>query len=150
MIKYLGRDPKPIESIEEMRGIIERRLELQKEWKVGKGFWALVRKEDEKLIGAIMCKNPPDADGNLTEDVEIGWHLGKEHWGHGYATEAALAVAEYGFQMDPEIERLIAVIYEANFASKRVAMNLDMKLIGKSSQYYGVELEVFELQRPLG
>ena len=29
--------------------------------------------------------------------VEIGWRLAFEHWGHGYATQGAKAVLEYGF-----------------------------------------------------
>ena len=147
VVKYLGREPKPVATIEEMTGIIERRLEAQKEWKPGKGFWALVRKEDEKLIGAIMGKFLPDGEGNLTSDVEIGWHLGQDFWGSGYATEAAKAVAEYGFKTDPVLNRLVAVIYDANEPSKKVARKIGMKHIGKSSAYYGVELEVFELKR---
>ena len=147
VVKYLGREPKPMATIEEMTGIIERRLEAQKEWKPGKGFWALVRKEDEKLIGAIMCKFLPDGENNLTSDVEIGWHLGQDFWGSGYATEAAKAVAEYGFKTDPVLNRLVAVIYDANEPSKKVARKIGMKHIGKSAAYYGVELEVFELKR---
>lgn len=30
--------------------------------------------------------------------VEVGWRLAREHWGHGYATEAARATLRYGFE----------------------------------------------------
>ena len=30
--------------------------------------------------------------------VEIGWRLAADHWGQGYATEAARAVLAYGFE----------------------------------------------------
>jgi RimJ/RimL family protein N-acetyltransferase len=30
--------------------------------------------------------------------IEVGWRLAREHWGHGYATEAARASLEHGFE----------------------------------------------------
>ena len=29
--------------------------------------------------------------------VEVGWRLARQHWGHGYATEAALETLRFGF-----------------------------------------------------
>jgi RimJ/RimL family protein N-acetyltransferase len=31
-------------------------------------------------------------------EVEIGWMLAREAWGHGYASEAAAAVLPWGFE----------------------------------------------------
>lgn len=60
-----------------------------------------------------------DAAGDRAE-LEMGWMVSREHWGHGYATEAALAlrdwgVAEHGFT------RLISLIRPGNERSVRVA-----------------------------
>ncbi len=147
--RFLGREPKVVSSPEEMQTILHKRLELQKTWEVGKGAFALMRKEDERVLGTILCKDLPDGEGNPSGEVEIGWHLGEEYWGHGYATEAGIAVAEFGFTHLPNCPRLLAVVYPKNVASQNVAKRIGMKPIGRSTQYYGVELEVFELQRPL-
>ena len=34
----------------------------------------------------------------MKDCVEIGWRLGKEYWGHGYATEAAKASLAIAFE----------------------------------------------------
>jgi len=36
-------------------------------------------------------------NAHFTPCVEIGWRLAFEHWGHGYATEAAQLALAYGF-----------------------------------------------------
>jgi RimJ/RimL family protein N-acetyltransferase len=54
---------------------------------------------------------------------ELGWALAREHWGQGYATEAALAVREWAYD-DRGIERLISLIAPANLRSARLAERL--------------------------
>jgi hypothetical protein len=34
---------------------------------------------------------------SFPDDVEVAWRLVHEHWGHGYATEAATAWLDHGF-----------------------------------------------------
>jgi RimJ/RimL family protein N-acetyltransferase len=41
---------------------------------------------------------PPSFEAHFTPAIEIGWRLGSMHWNKGYATEAALAVLDYGFK----------------------------------------------------
>jgi RimJ/RimL family protein N-acetyltransferase len=50
---------------------------------------------------------------------ELGWALGREHWGRGYATEAALAVRDW--LAAPRVVSLIAL---DNLRSQRVAERL--------------------------
>ena len=55
---------------------------------------------------------------------ELAWAFAREHWGHGYATEAAAAVRAWvrdGRRVDGE---LISVVNPANVASRRVAEKL--------------------------
>jgi len=53
--------------------------------------WAITRKHDDTLIGAIGLTPSP------TPDVaELGYWLGRPHWGSGLATEAARAVIAFG------------------------------------------------------
>ena len=148
VVRYLGSTPKTTDSIEEATYDMERWMQIQAKRPTGQGGWAIVRKQDEKIIGTIMCKSLPNNEMEPSGETEIGWHLGREYWGMGYATEAAKAVAEYGFRMNPEVPRFLAVVYPENKASIKVATNIGMRPLGLSSNFYGVHLEVFELRRP--
>jgi len=59
-------------------------------------------------------------------ETEVGYLLGREHWGNGYATEAALAVRDWALA-ELGLERLIALIYPDNVRSIRVAQKLGME-----------------------
>jgi RimJ/RimL family protein N-acetyltransferase len=52
-------------------------------------------------------------------ETELGWTLAQEHWGHGYATEAARAARDWA-----NVERLISLINPQNVRSMRVAEKL--------------------------
>lgn len=56
-------------------------------------------------------------------ETEVGWTFAREHWGKGYATEAARAVLDWGFR-DLELERITAMIHAGNDASIAVAERL--------------------------
>lgn len=51
--------------------------------------------------------------------IEIGDHLAHEAWGHGFATELAAGVVQYGFAV-LGLDRIIAVASPDNLASRRV------------------------------
>jgi RimJ/RimL family protein N-acetyltransferase len=59
-----------------------------------------------------------DVDG--TNEIEIGYHVRRDLWGQGLATEAARACRDYGFARLP-VERLISLIRPENLSSRRVA-----------------------------
>ncbi len=149
VMRYLGRDPKPMETIEEATEMMDRWITNQAARPEGQGAWAIIRKQDEKPIGTIMCKALPNNDMEPSGELEIGWHLTPDAWGHGYATEAAQGVIEYGFRKNPDLERVLAVIYPENQASQNVAKRLGMTHLGISNDYYGMPLELFELKRPI-
>ena len=60
--------------------------------------------------------------GEFTQP-ELGWALAREHWCHGYATEAALAVRDWA-RNDRGFDRLISLIEPANVRSQRLAERL--------------------------
>jgi ribosomal-protein-alanine N-acetyltransferase len=64
-----------------------------------------------------------DLDG-VTEH-EVAYALAREHWGHGYATEAATAVRDHAIG-DRGRSRLICLVAHGNTASRRVATKLGM------------------------
>ena len=62
-------------------------------------------------------------------DIEVGWRLGRLHWGHGYATEAGRAALDLAFG-ELGLERVIAVAHTRNAASIRVMEKLGMRYEG--------------------
>ncbi len=83
----------------------------------GHGLWAMVLKADGELIGD--CGLTVQAVDGANE-VEIGYHVRRDQWGQGLATEAARACRDYGFARLP-VERLISLIRPQNLPSRRVA-----------------------------
>jgi [ribosomal protein S5]-alanine N-acetyltransferase len=64
--------------------------------KLGYGFFAVERKDNGQFIGFTGLTNAP-FESWFTPCVEIGWRLSRENWGYGFATEAAKACLDYGF-----------------------------------------------------
>lgn len=63
----------------------------------GFGLWAVQVSEGERFIGFVGL-SVPRFTAHFTPCVEIGWRLAAEHWGRGYATEAARAALAFGFE----------------------------------------------------
>jgi len=85
--------------------------------KDGHGLWAMILKASGELIGdcGLIVQNVDGAD-----EVEIGYHVRRDLWGQGLATEAARACRDFGFAKLP-VERLISLIRPENLPSRRVA-----------------------------
>jgi [ribosomal protein S5]-alanine N-acetyltransferase len=101
---------------------IEKNLERYKVQ--GFGPYAIIEKNTAGLIGYCGLFFFPDIDGQ--SEVEIGYRLGRSKWGHGYASEAALAVRDHALQ-DLYLKRLVALIDPGNAASIRVAQKVGMQ-----------------------
>ncbi|TFV85881.1 N-acetyltransferase [Blastococcus sp. CT_GayMR16] len=97
---------------------------------------------DGSVAGTVLFKPLPNGVG----EVEVGWHLHPDSWGHGYATESAAAVIARGFQAGlPEV---YAVVRPGNEASLAVCRRLGMAPLGRFRRWYDVELEAFRLTAP--
>jgi RimJ/RimL family protein N-acetyltransferase len=83
----------------------------------GHGLWAMVLKASGEMIGdcGLTVQNVDGAD-----EIEIGYHVRRDLWGQGLATEAARACRDFGFARLPA-ERLISLIRPENLPSRRVA-----------------------------
>jgi RimJ/RimL family protein N-acetyltransferase len=84
----------------------------------GWGLWAVEVVGVPSFVGFVGLAEP-SFEAHFTPAVEIGWRLAREHWGHGYATEAARAVIDHAFE-DLGLERLEAGARVSNPASRRV------------------------------
>jgi RimJ/RimL family protein N-acetyltransferase len=83
----------------------------------GYGLWAMILNSTGELIGDCGLVRQT-VDG--TDEVEIGYHVRRDQWGHGYASEAARACRDYGFA-NLKVDKLISLIRPENIASRRVA-----------------------------
>jgi RimJ/RimL family protein N-acetyltransferase len=104
----------------------------------GYGMWAVEERASGNLIGRIGFLNPEGWPG-----FELGWMLGRDYWGHGFATEGARAALAYGFK-ELQQERIISLIRPRNVASIRVAERLGerfekrVEVLGREALVYGI------------
>jgi len=91
----------------------------------GYGLWGMVQKSTGELIGD--CGLIKQMVGG-TDETEIGYHVRRDCWGQGLATEAARACRDYGFANLP-VERLISLIRPENLQSRRVAEKNGMQIV---------------------
>jgi RimJ/RimL family protein N-acetyltransferase len=97
---------------------------------------------DGAVAGTVLFKPLPNGVG----EVEVGWHLHPDSWGHGYATESARAVIDRGFGAG--VPEVYAVVRPGNDASIAVCRRLGMEPLGRLRRWYDVELEAFRLMAP--
>ena len=124
----LAADPEVARFVrfEAHRDIAETRafLELaQQHYRRGDPFaWAIVRREDDRLIGSCGFVS----QAGERRSAEIGYWLGQPYWGKGYAVEAARALVRFGFEQ-MGLERVEAKCFIENSAGQRVIEKLGMK-----------------------
>jgi RimJ/RimL family protein N-acetyltransferase len=75
---------------------------------------------------------------------EVGYLLGREHWGRGYATEAASAMRDHALG-ELGLRRVIALIQPGNAASKRVAARLGMAY-ERDVEFHDRPVELYSLE----
>lgn len=97
------------------------------------GLWATIYKETGEFIG--RCGLLPWTI-DQREEVEVAYLLAKKYWGQGLGTEAALAIARYGFDV-LHLSRLICMVDPENHASAKVAQNIGMTLEREMSDELG-------------
>ncbi len=76
---------------------------------------------------------------------EIGYHLRRDFWGQGLATEAAIACRDWGFT-HLETERLISLIRPENLRSRRVAERMGMT-VWKEVHWRGLAHYAYSIER---
>ncbi|RBY84734.1 GNAT family N-acetyltransferase [Blastococcus sp. TF02A-26] len=107
------------------------------------GCWAIETTSPPRIAGTVLLKPLPDGIG----EVEVGWHLHPDCWGHGYATEAARAVIDRAFAAG--VPEVYAVVRPGNTASVAVCRRLGMEPLGLLRRWYDVELETYRLMAPV-
>jgi RimJ/RimL family protein N-acetyltransferase len=101
-----------------------RRIDRQFE-EIGFGLWAVEIKWVHKFIG-FCGLSVPSFQTHFTPAVEIGWRFAKDQWGSGYATEAAKAVLDFGFE-EADLDQILSWTVPANRRSRQVMERLGME-----------------------
>jgi len=90
----------------------------------GWGLWAVEIPGAASFAGFIGLARPR-FDAHFTPCIEVGWRLGPEWWGHGYATEGAQAALEFGFR-ELSLDEVVSFAVETNVPSRRVMERIGM------------------------
>lgn len=85
-----------------------------------RGFGLYAVETGGDFIGFIGLSALP-----LTDQVEVGWRLARHAWGHGYATEGAVAVLEHGFRK-LGLTDVVSITSVLNVRSQRVMQRIGL------------------------
>jgi RimJ/RimL family protein N-acetyltransferase len=90
----------------------------------GYGRWAVEVPGTASFIGFVGLQ-AVSFEVPFAPCVEIGWRLAREHWGKGYATEAARASIQYGFEQ-LGLEEIVSFTVPMNTRSQAVMERIGM------------------------
>jgi RimJ/RimL family protein N-acetyltransferase len=133
-VRYLGGEIMcPARTWRMMAGVIGH-------WQIrGFGFFSVESKDSGAWVGHV---GPWYPEG--WPDREVGWTIAREHWGKGFATEAARACLDYVFDT-LGWTRVIHVILPGNEASIAVARKLGSEFLYPQEGIAGVTEEIVHI-----
>jgi ribosomal-protein-alanine N-acetyltransferase len=120
---FLGK--KPTQTMEETTDYIG---EIRNQYIKNKiGRFAVILTETNEFIGWAGLKFVTEPENELVNFYDIGYRLQEEHWGNGYAQEAAKAWLDYGF-FKLKKGTIYASAHVENRTSRRILENIGMQL----------------------
>ena len=122
--KYLGN--KPVKTIEQSKEWIQDILEQYEQFELGR--LAVVKKDTNEFLGWSGLK----FERQLRKEFnyyDLGYRFKEQHWGHGYATESALASLKYGFN-DLNLEEIGAAADVNHEVSNYILQKVGLKPSG--------------------
>lgn len=144
--RYLSPGFRPVTSMDDAARLLET-------WHAGEhprpelGYWAITTLVDRTPIGGVLLRPLLDANEVETDDIEIGAHLHPDHWGRGFAAEAAGRLIEHAWSL--EIDEVNALIHPDNIAGQALAGQLGLTLQELTDHWYGANFQWWLLGAPL-
>jgi ribosomal-protein-alanine N-acetyltransferase len=139
---YLGNNP--VKTIEQTDDIIKF---IRKQYiDNGIGRWAMIEKSSNNFIGWAGLKLIRELTNNRIDYYDLGYRLNKSYWGKGFATEAARASLQYGFNT-LNLNEIYAIADSKNVASRNVIEKVGLKFI-ETFNYSDTDHDWFEIQKP--
>lgn len=105
-------------------------------------IWAVFAKDDGRYVGNASLRPRPERQ----QDWEIGYYLKPREWGKGFATEIAVRLVHYGFEV-AGLDEVYATVGKENKASINVLEKAGLKMFRKEYDERGV-FYVYRLQKP--
>lgn len=99
----------------------------------GWGFWAAETKDKHTFIGLVGL-HIPNFELPCSPCVEIGWRLAVQHWGKGFATEAARSALRVGFE-ELSLPHILSFTSLGNLRSRAVMERLGMRNTGTTFEH---------------
>ncbi|MFC5831187.1 GNAT family N-acetyltransferase [Nonomuraea insulae] len=123
VMRYIGDGSVlPLDRDRTAAGIVR----AQGEWEErGFGMVSVIVRETGQYTGWVTLTVPTFLP-EILPAVEIGWRLSRQHWGAGYATEAAGALLRFGL-VDCGLDRVVSIRHVDNLRSKRVMDKIGMR-----------------------
>ena len=120
---------------------MEARLEPPSVWGERLGRWAVIRKEDGVFLGWSGIIWEEEFPGH-----DLGYRYFQDYWGQGYATEAARACVEYGFE-SLNLDQIFAGCEPENLGSIKVLEKCGFQQI-REQMMHDTRALVFQIGRP--
>jgi RimJ/RimL family protein N-acetyltransferase len=149
LVHRLMSDPKVMRyypklyDLQQSRSLIEKVLLAYEN--PGYSLLAVERKSDGRYVGHVGLLHWDDVDAR--QDVEVAYMLLAEHWGNGYASEAARACRDWAFEhLNPD--RVVSFIDVQKRPSISVARRNGMHRLKRlESNRFGKPIYVFGISR---
>ncbi|MCU4668234.1 GNAT family N-acetyltransferase [Bacillus paralicheniformis] len=110
--------------------------------KHGTGLWVAEHKQTGEFLGQCGIV-PQEVEGS--DEMEIGYLFKRSVWKNGYATEAASACKQYGFEAF-HLKKIVSLPDAKNLPSRKVAERIGMTL-EKTIHKWGKEIAVYSVYR---
>jgi RimJ/RimL family protein N-acetyltransferase len=132
---------------------IERAARWRRAWELdGFGHFIAVRRDTGVAIGRIgllvwdprTWQNGTRSEIGDDSEIELGWTLERAAWGHGFATEAAIAVRDWALR-EVHPRRLISLINPENMRSIRVAEKIGERYEHDIVMRHGATVQLWAL-----
>lgn len=129
-------------SPDEVDAWIARQVER---YPTGTGLLGLVLRETGAILGDCGAVWQT-VDAGQSPELEIGYHVHRDHQKRGFATEAAREVRDYAFAA-LGVDHVISLIRPGNLPSRRVAEKNGLA-VHRTVVWRGCETLVYRLDRP--
>jgi ribosomal-protein-alanine N-acetyltransferase len=134
VMRFIPGEP-PVTTREDALAVLRERVFPQ--YAMGLGRWACIVKSSGDFIGWCGVKHMPG------DEYDVGYRFFEEHWGKGYATEAASVVCEFARE-HLRGKRVVGKAVHDNHASRRVLEKIGMTFEGEEESD-GCRLAVYVL-----